>query len=132
AEARDRRYVERKNDGFRNFAELRLQARHHSLDVERLGMALLPRFQADENRAEIRLICTRHDAVAADRRKRIDAFGLREDLFDLGQTSARPLERRGGRERHVDTEDALVLVGDDPRRQRAAEKPGTYGDSDDD
>ena len=48
--------------------------------------------------------------------------GLRHDLLDLGQHRARPLEGRPGRELDVDPHDALVLVRDEPRRQRAAEE----------
>ena len=52
---------------------------------------------------------------------------MREDLLDLGQHGARALERRAGRELHVDAEDALVLVGDEPGGERAAEEAGADG-----
>ena len=130
----DRRNIERKDDRLGNLRQLRLQARHDAAHMERFGMTLIPRLQTNENRAEVRLICAGHHAVAADGGKRLDSFGLGQDLLDLGQHSARALERRSGRQRHVDAEYPLVFLGDEAGGQRDAEKAGAdshRGDDDD-
>ena len=49
------------------------------------AVTLFPRLQADEDRAEVRLVGAGDHAVAADGRERVDAFGLGQDLLDLGQ-----------------------------------------------
>ena len=50
------------------------------LHVQRRRRALLPRLQADEDRAEVRLVGAGDDAVAADRLVGLDAVRLAEDL----------------------------------------------------
>ena len=65
------------------FATCRCTLSHDAAHVERFGMALVPRLQPDENRAEVGLVGARHHAVAADGRERVDAFSLGQDLLDL-------------------------------------------------
>ena len=97
-------------------------------DVQLGAVPLVPRLEADEDRAEVRLVGAGDDAVAADRLVGLDALGLAEDLLDLREHRARALERRGRRQRDVDAEDALVLLGDEAGGQRAAEEAGADRD----
>ncbi len=122
AEAGDGGNVEGKGDRFRDLRELALQGGHEALHVQRLALPLFPRLEAHEDGPEVRLIGVGDDAVAADRLVRLDALQLREDLFDLAQHGARPLERGGRRQLHVDAEDALVLLGDEAGRQGPPEQ----------
>ena len=81
--------------------------------MQRLLVALLPRLEADEDAAEVRLVGAGDGAIPADRLIRIDGLDLRQDLLDLAQHRAGPLER--GRRWELDghPEQTLILVGDE-------------------
>src|SRR5207245_7991995 len=121
AEAGDGRDVERERERFRDARELPLHRRHDTGDVQRWSVALVPRFEPDEDRTKVRLIRARDSAIAADRLVRVDAVRLGEDVLHLTENGARPLERRAGRQLHRDPEDPLVLVGHEAGAERAAE-----------
>ena len=109
-------------------------ARHDAGDVQLRGVALFPRLQANEERAEVRLVGRGDEAVAADRLKRLDSLRLFDDPLDFRQHRAGALERGGRRQRDVDAHDALILIGNEARGKRAAEEAGADshpGDDDD-
>ena len=124
AEPGQRRDVEREDDRLRDRRELRSQPAHDAVDVQRLGLALLPRLQAHEDRAVVRLVGAGHRAVAADGLEGVEPVGLGQDVLDLLQHEAGALERGPGRKLDVDAEDALVLVRDEAGRQHAREQAG--------
>ncbi len=121
AEAGDGRDVERERDRLRNRRQLHRHAAHDAEHVERLAVPLLPRLETHEDTPEVRLVGAGDRAVAADRLERLDAVDLLEHLLDLAEHRARPLERGARRELHVDAEEPLVLVGNEPGRQRATQ-----------
>src|SRR5882762_10647243 len=101
---------------------------HDALHMQRLAVPLLPRLETGEDGAEVRLVGARHDAEAADGLEGLDAFRLRQNLFHPAQHRVRSLE--GGARRQLDTDahEALILVGDEPRRQCTAEDPDSEHD----
>ena len=105
-------------------ANCRPQPAHDAVDVQRLALALLPRLQAHEDRAVVRLIRAGHRPVAADRLEGVEPVGLGQDVLHLLQHDAGALERGPGRKLDVDAEDALVLVRDEPGREHACEEAG--------
>src|SRR5262249_30123158 len=90
-------------------------------------MALIPRLEPHEDGAEVRLIGACHHAITTDGSERVHPFGFGQDLFNLRYPLTRALKGGGGRWRHVDAEDSLVLFRDETCGERAAEKAGADG-----
>src|SRR5262249_37213016 len=85
AEAGDGRDVERKRDRLRDRRQLPLHLAHDAEHVQRIAVPLLPGLEPDEDAPEVRLVGGGDGPVPADRRVRLDALGLRQDLLDFAQ-----------------------------------------------
>ena len=103
-------------------ANCRCKARHDAFNVQRFAVSFLPRFQPSEERAVVRLVGVGNNAITTDGLIRIDAFGLGQNVFNLLEHFAGALERSAGRELNIDSENALVLIGDESCRNRAAQR----------
>ena len=95
-------------------------------------MALVPRFEPDEDRTKVRLIRARDGAIAADRLIRLDAFGLAQNLFDLLEHFAGARERSAGRELNVDAQDPLIFIRYESRLDAPGKETGPDNDCDHD
>src|SRR4030095_1816492 len=78
-------------------------------------MTFFPWLQTSEDGAVVWLVSISNNAVATDSLIRLDSFGLRENLFHLLEYFARTCERSARRQLYVDSEDALIFIGNEAR-----------------
>ena len=110
--------------------QLRVQLSHDDGRRKPLCVALVPGFERKEIKGVVGGVHRAEKAVAGDRRKVRNARRLFQDRLDLRAGVGGALERRSGRKLHVGVEVALVLFGNEARREPRAEKPGKRREDD--
>src|SRR6202035_6147272 len=97
-----------------------------------LALAVVPRFQRDEEETVVGGGDEGEQAEAAHRVVVPHPLGLRQEALDLAADGVRPLQRGGVGELHVQVEITLVLVGKEAAGERAADPAGREAEAEED